>query len=199
MAAVAIAIAIFDPSRDLIAWMSQLMDKVVHTVLLLVLDAMFDTQFLDLFWAEFLMLTLLRRDSLMMLSGQWLSMRYIMMDGSCMVHWDGYCVVGDGLVVHWDGYCVVGNGLVVDWSCMMDWSCMVGRSVMSDGLLEMQHVKDITRLLDMLGHQWCGCTMLMLTLLLIVLFVNLEWFRVRLERLVLEPALVWQLHVVMAC
>ena len=185
MATVAIAIAILNPSRDLIAWMSQLMDEVVHTVLLLVLDAMFDTQFLDLFWAEFLMLTLLRRDSLMVLCGQWLGMRYIMMDGSCMVHWDGYCVVG--------------NGLVVDWSCMMDWSCMVGRSVMSDGLLEMQHVKDITRLLDMLGHQWCGCTMLMLTLLLIVLFVNLEWFRVRLERLVLEPALVWQLHVVMAC
>ena len=197
MATVAIAIAIFDPSRDLIAWMGQLMDEVVHAVLFLVLDAMFDTQFLDLFWAEFLMLTLLRRDSLMVLCSQWLGMWYIMMDRCCMVHWDGYCVVSDGLVV--DRGCVVGDGLVMHWCCVVGWGCMVDWSVMSDGLLEMQHVKDITRLLDMLAHQRRRCTMLMLSLLLVVLVMRLEWFRVRLNRLILEPALFRLLHVIMAC
>ena len=167
------------------------MDEVVHAVLLLVLDAMLDTQLFDLLWAEFLMLALLSRSSLMMLCDKWLGMRSIMVDGSCMVHWHSYCVVSDGLVVDWS--CVMGDGLVVHWSCMVDWS------VMSDGLLEMQHVKDITRLLDMLGHQWCRCTMLMLTLLLVVLVMRLEWYRVRLGRLVLEPALVRQLHLIMAC
>ena len=126
-----------------------------------------------------------------------------MVSDRLVVDWDGYCVVGNGLVVDRscmvDWGCVVGNGLVMDRSCMMDSGCMVGRSVMSDWLLEMQHVKDITRLLDMLGHQWRRCTMLMLTLLLIVLFVNLEWFRVRLNRLILEPALFRLLHVIMAC